>query len=181
MVEQKFIWTWDARPYPYYPDLTNVWGDGPLWKTGHWVTGKLGLSGLSAIVHDLCLRAGLADADIDTTNLNELVDGYAIVNQVTARGALEQLQTAFYFDAVESDDVLKFVSRGNAAAATITEDQMIPQRGKTLEIVRTQEMELPREIDVLYINRLTDYQTGAQRSLRSATSTEDVETLRCRS
>ena len=58
---------------------------------------------------------------------------------------------------------------------------MIPQRGKTLEIVRTQEMELPREIDVLYINRLTDYQTGAQRSLRSATSTEDVETLRCRS
>lgn len=177
MIENKFIWTWDARPYPYYPDLLNVWGDGNLWKTGHWVTGKLGLSGLSAIVRDICLRAGLDANVIDTTRLNELVDGYALVDQTTARKAIENLQAAFYFDAVESDDVLRFIPRGNETVATIVEDEIIPQDGKTLAITRRQELELPREVDVLYLNRLTDYQTGAQRALRSTGDTDDIETL----
>jgi hypothetical protein len=35
-------WTWDARPWPYFPDLTTVWSDGPNWETGHWLTGRLG-------------------------------------------------------------------------------------------------------------------------------------------
>ena len=177
IVENKFVWTWDARPYPFYPDLLNVWGDGALWKTGHWITGKLGLSGLSAVVHDLAVRAGLDDAYIDTTQLDELMDGYVVVNQMSVRNAIEQLQGAFYFDAVESDNVLKFVSRGNVPVVTIPEENIIPQKGKTLEIIRKQELELPREVDILYLNRLTDYQTGAQRSLRTITSTEDIETV----
>ncbi len=177
MVENKFIWTWDARPYPYYPDLLNVWGDGNLWKTGHWVTGKLGLSGLSAIVRDICLRAGLDTDVIDTTKLTELVDGYALVDQITARKAIENLQAAFYFDAVESDDVLKFIPRGNDTALTVLQENIVPQDGKALAIVRKQELELPREVDVLYLNRLTDYQTGAQRALRATGDTDDIETL----
>ena len=35
------IYTWDARPYPYFPLCTSVWSDGPNWIYGHWIDGKL--------------------------------------------------------------------------------------------------------------------------------------------
>src|SRR5204862_26490 len=36
------LWTWDARPYPFFPAALDVWNDGPNWDTGHWLTGRLG-------------------------------------------------------------------------------------------------------------------------------------------
>jgi hypothetical protein len=74
MIERMFIWTWDARPYPYWPDLTSVWTDGSVWKTGHWVQGKFGISSLAAIVADLCLRAGLQSGDIDVNRITKQVE-----------------------------------------------------------------------------------------------------------
>jgi len=35
------IYTWDARPYPFFPVYETVWADGPNWVTGHWIAGKL--------------------------------------------------------------------------------------------------------------------------------------------
>ena len=39
------LWTWDARPYPAFPALTDVWSDGGNYATGHWLTGRLGGAG----------------------------------------------------------------------------------------------------------------------------------------
>lgn len=39
--DQISIWTWDARPYPYFPLRGDVWGDAPNWTLGHWLTGRL--------------------------------------------------------------------------------------------------------------------------------------------
>jgi len=35
------IYTWDARPYPYFPLYGTVWSDGPNWIFGQWIGGKL--------------------------------------------------------------------------------------------------------------------------------------------
>jgi len=35
------IYTWDARPYPAFPQYDQVWGDAPNWPFGHWIGGKL--------------------------------------------------------------------------------------------------------------------------------------------
>ena len=50
LVQRRFIWTWDARPFSFWPDLENVWQDSIQWATGHWVNGKLGASTLGAVV-----------------------------------------------------------------------------------------------------------------------------------
>lgn len=42
MVERLFLWTWDARPYPWFPALTRVWSDGENYRLGHWIQGKVG-------------------------------------------------------------------------------------------------------------------------------------------
>jgi hypothetical protein len=34
MVGPRFVWCWDARPYPYFPSLTNVWSDGKNFRLG---------------------------------------------------------------------------------------------------------------------------------------------------
>lgn len=35
MVENKFLWAWDARPYPFFPNLLSIWTDGGIWYYGH--------------------------------------------------------------------------------------------------------------------------------------------------
>lgn len=61
LVVNKFLWTWDARPYPTFPDKSSpnnglaVWADGPSWKTGHWINGKIGVvfAGLGTLLGPL--------------------------------------------------------------------------------------------------------------------------------
>jgi GTA TIM-barrel-like domain/Conserved hypothetical protein 2217 (DUF2460) len=42
MIEPAFcsVWTWDARPFPTFPQLSSVWGDAGSWQTGNWLNGK---------------------------------------------------------------------------------------------------------------------------------------------
>jgi hypothetical protein len=35
-----FVWTWDARPFPEFPLRSDIWGDAPKWRVGHWLSGK---------------------------------------------------------------------------------------------------------------------------------------------
>jgi len=180
MIERMFVWTWDARPFPYWPDLNAVWSDGIDWKTGHWVQGKLGTSSLAAIVTDICERAGLADSDIDVTRLTSQVDGFVLNGPQTYRDALETLQAAFFFDVVESDDLLKFVSRGGSPVMSITEDSLVADAknpGEFFGITRAQEVELPKRVNVVYLTQLSNYQSSTQYSQREVTSSLQTITL----
>jgi hypothetical protein len=40
-VNRIYIYTWDARPYPFFPDLTGVWSDGLNYSVGDWITGRV--------------------------------------------------------------------------------------------------------------------------------------------
>ena len=41
-IEEMFLWTWDARPYPAWPSNSKKWGDTGAWSRGHWVNNKFG-------------------------------------------------------------------------------------------------------------------------------------------
>src|SRR5690606_33626231 len=83
-----YHWTWDARPYPAFPALTEVWADGPNHRTGHWLSGRLGgmasdeLAVVIAAEHGVTLRAEPAAP---------LVAGLVLGQATTAREALEPL------------------------------------------------------------------------------------------
>jgi hypothetical protein len=57
---------------------------------------------LNEIVEDISLRAGLEPSEIDTSAMNELVDGFVITKQSPARAALEPLMTAYFYNSTES-------------------------------------------------------------------------------
>jgi len=183
MVEHIFAWAWDARPFPYWPDLTGVWNDGGVWKTGHWLQGKLGISNLAAIVLDLAKKSGLEDTDIDVSQISEILEGYVINSQQTIRDAIQILRSAYFFDTVESDNILRCIPRGGDDAMAIDEIDLIPVQSKNhsreelCKITRTQEIELPKHINVVYLNRIANYQASTQYSQREITSSREVETL----
>ncbi len=183
MVERMFTWSWDARPFPYWPDLTGVWNDGAVWKTGHWLQGKMGISNLAAIVLDLAKRSGLQEVDIDVSAISEMLDGYVINNQQTIRDALQMLRQAYFFDTVESDNILRCIPRGGDVVMAIDEIDIIPAQSggnassELCKITRTQEIELPKHVNVVYLNRISNYQTSTQYSQREITSSREVDTL----
>lgn len=122
---------------------------------------------LSLIVSDICMRGGLLADDIDVTQLTDLVDGYIVPRQTTGRAAIEPLQSAYYFDAVESDSKIKFVKRGTVPAVTMLKnDRAAHAYGETmpdaLTIVRGFELELPVQCDVSYSDVDADHLVGNQ-------------------
>lgn len=182
MIERLFVWTWEARPFPFWPDLEEVWTDGPLWETGHWVPGKLGTSVLGAIVNDLAQRTGLSEAQIDVSDLDQLVDGFVLNRQINARNAIDALRSSYFFDAVESGAKVMFVNRGqNDSNAIDADDLMQNSRSEDvsdlLGVTRLQELELPQKVDVVYLNKIADYQQGNQHSQRLTVSSQGVQTV----
>jgi hypothetical protein len=178
-IPRKFVWTWDARPFPFWPDLLSVWSDGGNWKTGHWIQGKLGLSNLGQIVADLLRRVGYDSSMYDVTRLTDIVSGYIINSRQTVRGCLEQLAAAYFFDCVESDGLLKFIKRGKISSTTVdvTELVAVDNTQDAFAITRTQELELPRQVDVIYLSRIADYQAGTQSSQRQTVKAVDYVTV----
>lgn len=141
-------WTWDARPYPFFPELTDVWTDGPNWRLGHWLTGRLGAVSLAALVRHLCLRAGMPVERIDVSGLWGAVEGYAITALESPRASITTLARHFGFDAVESEGVIRFLMRGRGAVATIASDDLVAGNGQAeaFELTRAQETELPQAL-----------------------------------
>lgn len=111
----------------------------------------------------LCGRAGLDAADIDVTALSGSIRGFA-AGQEAARESLGQIAAAMAFDAVETDDVIRFVPRGGAIADTIAYADLIRQGPDqpALAPTRTPELELPRRLTVQYRDAEKDQQSGAQ-------------------
>lgn len=137
---------------------------------------------LSVIVTDLCAQCGLTAADIDVTQLTStMVSGYVIAQRGSVRSMLEPLMGTYFFGAVESDGKIKFVMRGGALAVTIPEDKLAAHTGgdtpDQLTITRKQEMDLPVQVDINYINPAIDYQVSTQVARRTITQSKKRVTL----
>jgi len=78
-VDAAYVWCWDARPWPDFPQRTDVWSDGDNWRYGHWLNGRSGLITLKDVITDL---AGLISVEIDGDGLYGLIDGYAVTKAV---------------------------------------------------------------------------------------------------
>lgn len=164
-LEKMFIWTWDARPYPYWPDLTKVWSDGGCWSRGHWVNGKLGLIKLEAIIQDLCMRSDLGLEKVRAEQLNDFVDGVVISNLETAKDIINLLKSAYFFDSHEEEGKLFFTKKINSNSIEINEDELVAsnnQENFTLSITKFNPYELAHSISVHYLNYLFDYHPAVE-------------------
>ena len=145
-------------------------------RAGWFTSGRFSQAGanLQSVCESLCASAGLSAGQYDMSALSaDTVRGYTLSRPMAMRAALEPLQTAYAWDAVEVDGKLKAVKRGGAVAATLGENDLgaAEQPGSvTLDLTRNNAIELPSEVQVSYSDLDNDYQAGTQyaRSLTAA-------------
>ena len=108
-LEHIFLWTWDARPYPHFPNLQTVWGDGAHAATGHWLAGRAGILPVRELLDAIGTRAGLTRLHADA--VSGYVEGYVVETPTTARALIESLLSPLglearpRFDGLEIADI----------------------------------------------------------------------------
>ncbi|WP_293794947.1 glycoside hydrolase/phage tail family protein [uncultured Bosea sp.] len=162
-----FVWNWDTRPFPAFPDLSGIWADGANFETGHWLNGRLEGTPVDRLVTKLLADFGLPPAD--RTVVDGFVDGYVLDRPMSARQALEPLAQSFGFDAVMSAGALRFEGRGGKVSRLLGPDDLVPDRdGEPFTLRRSQETELPLELRLGFSDSEADYRNAAARSRRLA-------------
>jgi len=109
-----FVWTWDARAWPAFPENTDLYADGDNWQTGHWLNGRLGAGTLSSIIAAILEDNGI-DA-YDVSGVSGDLKGYVMGRQASARDLLDPLISAMRLDAIDDNGTLRFQSRGRVSA-----------------------------------------------------------------
>jgi hypothetical protein len=138
---------------------------------------------LSSVVEDICGYVGFNDSDdLDTSELTDLIRGFVITQQMTAREAIEFLARAYFFDVIDSGGVLKFVKRGSDSTFTLVDDDMAAhiageQRPQIFISNRQQELELPESMQINYIDYDADYATATQEEQRLITQSSEKSSL----
>ncbi len=160
-----YVWAWDARPFPAFPDFDSVWKDGTNWETGHWITGRLEGVPLDRLIAAICKDFGLSDPG--AIPVDGFMDGYVIDRPMSVRGALEPLMRLFGVDAIASAGKIAWRGRGGRAIIALTKDDLIMSEGEpSLRLTRSQETELPQQVEIGYTEGDMDYRRAAVASRR---------------
>lgn len=172
-----YVWCWDARPYPFFPARSDVWGDAANWRTGHWLNGRLGAVQLSDLVGALCAEANFNA--YDAANLNGQVTGYAVTDTMSVREALAPLCAGWFFDGVESEGLIKFGPRGRTDAPLYDEGDLVLPDGEPsfgFSFARAQETDLPLASRISYIDAGADYRVAVAEARRLVAASDRIAT-----
>ena len=182
MVQRQFLWTWDARPYPYWPDLLDVWSDGGNWVTGHWVQGKLGASHVAGALEELMQRAGLTSDQVDMQQVQAILDGFVLNERVSTRAAIDQLMQAFFFTIKDSGGQLVAFPFDTDVDVSVAATACVPKKIDDQQVAyvldRQEDLVLPARVEVQFLDRLQSYETSIESAERSTQEATDVVTTR---
>ena len=136
---------------------------------------------LSSIVTDICESCGIGSSEIEVSELVDQVRGFAS-NGGTGKDLLRPLMEAYFFDAVESDGLLKFVKRGQPDSFAIPEADLAAyisdaERPQELVTTRQQPTELPQEVRVIHIDPFFAWSQGCQSHRRIVTESLSISEI----
>lgn len=152
-------WCWDARPWPTFPGLRDVWADAGAWRTGHWLNGRLG-GETRDLIAAVMERGGLAPDEFEIGSASGTVQGYVIDRPMRTRDALEPLLAALGLVASERGGAVAVIGEAMAEAALTLNALALPEDGASIRVDRTLEL-APGAARVRFIDGDADYQTGS--------------------
>jgi len=168
-----FLWTWDARPYPAFPENTALWADGSNWQRGHWLTGRLGAGTAGDVIAAILTDHGFADFDV--SGVAGDLSGFVQAEQASARGLIEPIMEAFQIDALEEGGRIHFRSRLKSALPPTTLDVLAERPDETLfEETRAHISDLAGEAILDHFDDTDAYAHVTARSRRMAGGTDRV-------
>jgi hypothetical protein len=173
-MSRAFVWAWDTRPYPFFPNNRGLWSDGQNYARGHWLNGRTSSQPLSALVAQICRRAGLTA--FDTSALYGVVRGYAVDQVSDARASLQPLMLRYGFDAVERGGVLKFVMRDGLNPVRLDTTQLADSSDVSGGIAQTREAqaEIAGRVRLRFVQADGNFDTIAEEVVLAQDATHAV-------
>ena len=132
--------------------------DGDNWRLGHWLNGRIANGTLAETVSTILTDSGF-DA-FDASGLTGMVPGFVIDRILSVREALQPLELAYFFDAIELRGTIRFRHRGSGGVVATLEPDVLAEtrRGRAAAaIARRQETDLPQSAKITYIQANADY------------------------
>ncbi len=173
-MDNAYVWAWDARPYPAFPNRSDLWSDGDNYLRGHWLNGRVGQRTLASVVEEICTDAGLAE--IDVSDLWGIVRGYNVQDIDAARAALQPLMLQHGFDAIERAGQLIFLKRDGLGAVALSQDELVEHAdlSGTVEKLRDPEAELTGRVRLRYVQAGGDHTVTSQEAVLPDEATHAV-------
>lgn len=169
-----YVWAWDARPFPTFPNLRSQWSDGVNYPRGHWLNGRSGTRTLASVVTEICHGAGVTD--IDVSRLEGVVRGYLVQDVSSARAALQPLMLRYGFDAIERDGVLLFQMRDGRKVVGLDTDYLADSsdiEGR-VEYRREAEAEMTGRVRLRFVQSDADHDVVSEEAILPDTRTHSV-------
>jgi hypothetical protein len=158
--DRMYVWAWDARPYPYFPGISDVWSDAENYARGHWLNGRATARTLGGVIQDICKTSDVDAVNVD--GVRGLVRGYMLDGSETARSAIQPLLLAFGLDAIEKDGQIVFRNRNGVPVAVLDERHMAEGASPTpIARTRAPEAETAGRVRLGYIEADGDYEVRA--------------------
>ncbi|MCF6234363.1 MAG: glycoside hydrolase/phage tail family protein [Rhodobacteraceae bacterium] len=169
-----YVWAWDTRPFPSFPNNRELWSDGENYARGHWLNGRVGARSLDSVVEEICRRSGLVD--IDTSQLFGIVRGYLVDRVSDARAALQPLMLRYGFDAIERNGVLNFVMRSGLGEQVLDRELFAESDEITglIDQTRDAEAEMTGRVRVRFIQAGGDHDVVAEEAVLPDRATHAV-------
>lgn len=159
--ERSHIYAYDARPYPFFPALSAVWGDAANWEKGHWLNGRLTRAPLDLLVTALANYAGAAGAasaaSVDAGALKGVITGYVVDRPVSGREAIDPLADLYQFDMVETASGLRFQPRDAEPDFVLAADDLAAREDAALSVSFSQGSDLPAAFRLGFLDENADY------------------------
>ena len=171
-----FIWCWDVRPYPDFPNRLDLWSDGVNWAQGHWLNGRATFASVPDAMAQIMTNYGFTD--YDTSDLRFSLKGLRVDRLSSARDVIDALMMFYFFDAVERNGKIHFIHRDKEPVAEITADEcVITEAGEPgYQLIRAQETELPKAVKLIYtLDRGNYHQAVAEARRLTGTSSYVAE------
>ena len=160
--DDMFVWAWDARPYPAFPGLPEIWGDAPNYSRGHWINGRLGTWSFEDAVRHFTGRVGFPDEELDFTgvaNLTHRVRGFVVDSISSPRVAIQDLMSTFNVIAREHGGVVSFFEKSASPSFTLDlDDLVLPDDKAALSHTRLKDTDLPDVVEVTSADEFNDYE-----------------------
>lgn len=173
---RAFVWAWDVRPYPFFPNNRDLWSDGQNYARGHWINGRVSSRSLASVVGEICRKAGLAA--FSTEGLYGYVRGYAVEQVTDARSALQPLMIRYGFDAIERCGVLQFRMRDGLKAQVLDPAFLAvsSELDGVTEQIREAEAEISGRVRLRFVQADGNYDVISEEAILSDEVTHTVAT-----
>jgi hypothetical protein len=152
---RRYVYAWDARPFPEFPARSDVWGDAANWEKGHWLNGRLARAPLGLLVAALAKEAGFEA--VETGALQGAVTGYVVDRPLSARETIDPLADVYQFDVVEAGGSLRFQPRHGEPVMALDAGALAERNDGAFSLSLAQEADLPAAFRLGFFDEAEDF------------------------